>query len=612
MNYTAKQLYQDIHDTRNDEKALVYTDTDSILSDICCSFYDCNPDIDYEVASKLVLPLIYIYAKRIDFGEESLELDELLRCDINQEWQKILDFDLIQKDPILLGFFKKHYNAQSWYYPLVEAATKYDYKELYFTFFIHSSKVSNNVSDLIDKVLVIQDKDTVLDLDARCGRKLGGKHSHYYATVKDTVRLVLEHEWADFNETPEYLDQLIHAGVFNTNIIREKTQLEKFDKVYPASYSNKKLSEISDAEELISKLVVEIPELYNATSANWLYAINTAELLSERGRGIVYASKGSLWNKKDAPLRKYLIEKGMIEAVINIQQSSVNSGKEEGPAALIVLSHNNNTVKFIDRDLKFEREGNRFYIENTDKKTIETINDEIVCLLNNGGEESEYYIEVDYEDLKEYGYSFNINRYTHSDDLVENGIPFGKVIKSIRRGITLNDSDFEKYKSPIKTHYSYLMSSQIEDGKIASELTYLNYIDPKQEKYCLKNNNIVITKNGSPHKIAVAVLSEDEMILCANNCFIVELDTERIDPYYLQAYLMSDKGMNSLEKITTGNNVKTIGVSDLRELLIPCPDLEKQYAISASLKRLIDKIEKEKKELEEQRNKLSEVFFRGE
>ena len=599
MGYTLKQLICDLISEKNDNR-LSSENTSKILSNINDSFNDACKSINYQYSSKYVLPLVYLYAKAIEMGDKSID------------WKEVLKWDFVKNDLFLLDFLTKNYSSDLWSRPLKEVASDYDPKQLYLTFFLNTVDTSDDLDQMVCKILDIQKSDSILDLSDKHKGQFLGTHDLYFTIQKDNVKIALDHLWADFDERVGYEDQIIKTDVFDIEGIKSKSAISGFDKIFPVLFSNKYLRDVTGAEKLIAEIAEKNPDIMNVTSSTWLYAINTAKLLSETGRGIIYASRGSLWNKKDTVLRKYLIDMRMIEAVINIQMSDYNINNEEGPAALVVLSHGNSTIKFIDRNLKMNLEGDRKFPELTKKKTLEEVDLEIINMLKNGNENCSYYIEVSYDDLENFDYSFNINRYTHSDDLINNGVPFAKVIKSIRRGITLKPADISSNQSFIKTSYMYLMSSQIEDGMIDSNLMYLKNIDPKQQKYCLKNKNMVITKNGSPHKVAVAVLDKDELILCADNCYILELDTKQIDPYYLQSYLMSDKGVNALERITTGNTVKTIGVTDLKEMLIPCPSLEDQYSTSERFKHLLRKIRDEKRHLSDQRNKLSEVFFRGE
>ena len=59
---------------------------------------------------------------------------------------------------------------------------------------------------------------------------------------------------------------------------------------------------------------------------------------------------------------------------------------------------------------------------------------------------------------------------------------------------------------------------------------------------------------GYPYKVAVAEVKEGQKIMGNGNLYIVELDEEKIDPYYLAAFLSSEQGTAALKSITVGAN----------------------------------------------------------
>ena len=104
--------------------------------------------------------------------------------------------------------------------------------------------------------------------------------------------------------------------------------------------------------------------------------------------------------------------------------------------------------------------------------------------------------------------------------------------------------------SDTPTSYQYLMLSNIKDGMISDELPYLLGLDEKQEKYCLKNNSLVISKNGSPIKVAIASVEDGQHILVNGNLYVIELDETKANPYFVKAYLESEEGTIALSRIT--------------------------------------------------------------
>jgi len=64
-------------------------------------------------------------------------------------------------------------------------------------------------------------------------------------------------------------------------------------------------------------------------------------------------------------------------------------------------------------------------------------------------------------------------------------------VKSINRGAMIQSKDLNDISSITITSFNYLMLQNIKDGIIDSGLLYLNNIDEKLEKYCVKDKNLI-------------------------------------------------------------------------------------------------------------------------
>ena len=154
----------------------------------------------------------------------------------------------------------------------------------------------------------------------------------------------------------------------------------------------------------------------------------------------------------------------------------------------------------------------------------------------------------------------------------------------------------------------YLMLANIQDGIIDDKLPYLSYIDSKYEKYCLKNNALILSKNGYPYKVAVASVKDGQRILANGNLYIIELDEEKANPYYIKAFLDSEHGHAILKNITVGAVIPNIGVDKLKKLEIPLPNMEEQERISQEYQATLDEIAIIKLRLKKAINKLHHIW----
>ena len=158
------------------------------------------------------------------------------------------------------------------------------------------------------------------------------------------------------------------------------------------------------------------------------------------------------------------------------------------------------------------------------------------------------------------------------------------------------------------TNTNYLMLSNISNGMIDDKLPYLKEIDPKLEKYCIHSNNLILSKNGYPYKVAVAQVKNNQTVLANGNLFIIELDEEKINPYYLKAYFDSEQGIATLKSITVGATIPNIGVDSLKKIIIPVPSLEEQERIAEKYQIAFDEVSLLKVKLNKALDKLHHVF----
>ena len=86
---------------------------------------------------------------------------------------------------------------------------------------------------------------------------------------------------------------------------------------------------------------------------------------------------------------------------------------------------------------------------------------------------------------------------------------------------------------------------------------------------------------------------------------VIELDTDKINLYFLKAYLESENGKAALSRVAVGATLLNLPVEGLKKVIIPLPDLESQkkiadqyYAKLSEIKELKYKLEKATEELE--------------
>lgn len=197
---------------------------------------------------------------------------------------------------------------------------------------------------------------------------------------------------------------------------------------------------------------------------------------------------------------------------------------------------------------------------------------------------------VSIEELAENDFALSPIRYFTEDVVVENGVPFSSVIKTITRGAPCTAAELDKIDSQEPTSMQYLMLANIKDGIIDEDLPYLKKIEKRYEKYCLNDKCLLLSKNGYPFKVAVARVKSGKKILANGNLYIIELDGERMNPYYLKAFFESEQGIAALKGISVGAALPNIGIEQLKNLMIPMISLEQQNKFADRYLAILDEI----------------------
>jgi hypothetical protein len=169
---------------------------------------------------------------------------------------------------------------------------------------------------------------------------------------------------------------------------------------------------------------------------------------------------------------------------------------------------------------------------------------------------------ADYEVIKKYHY--DINPYSYISVPTES-VRLKDFILKLNRGRVLNADELEEYKSDMNTRFKYLKQSDICDGIISGDLTSLKYIPENMRAYTLKENSIVLSKSLKRGFAAVINHIGDKEIIAEQNLIVLEVDTERIDPWFLAAYLNIEE-YPKLRKIT-----KQLSFPKIKNIVVSMP-----------------------------------------
>ena len=371
---------------------------------------------------------------------------------------------------------------------------------------------------------------------------------------------------------------------------------KKFDKIFSNYPFRQDLTR--KGEEYLNLLVNRLPDVRIVRRSDWIFNCLLLDHLTDKGKAVAIMTNGDAWNQTDREIRRYFINSGLIEAVV-----ALPAGLFERTAiatTLIVFSRGNKSIRMIDATNFSERGGISRRIDILPDSSV----DRIVKLLT---EDDEHAATIDPKKLQENDYAIYPPRYLNAVEF-KDGVEFGSVMKRVTRGTQLMGDKLAELTSDVPTNTRYLNVTNIQNGMISGDLPYLKPLDSKLDKYCVGNRNLIISKNWSSFKIAVAEVEEGKKILGSGNLFIVELDESKVNPYFLKAFFDSEIGATVLASIAVGNVLPVIPVESLKKLTVPLPPMDRQNEIARRYQAKTDEIKVLQLRLQKAQNELREIF----
>ena len=139
-------------------------------------------------------------------------------------------------------------------------------------------------------------------------------------------------------------------------------------------------------------------------------------------------------------------------------------------------------------------------------------------------------------------------------------------------------------------------------------LSYITSIENNLIKYCIKDKSIIISKSGAPIKTAVASVSENINLLATGNLYVIAVDTDKINPYFLKSFLDSDVGVLSLKSICAGTTIPNIPIEALKKMTIPVPPMDVQNAVAEKYMTAQKELTELKRQLKQAELKMKNIY----
>ena len=452
-----------------------------------------------------------------------------------------------------------------------------------------------SVCELISKILAIESSQSVyinsfssLPMAVVASQK---SNAVCYETINETdlrvsaLSLLSPHRFkvsfTNFLENPGYLDS--------------ESQLQQFDcgAALPPLGAKIHRDDYKDFDRFNRVMV----------RSNKAEVLSTLHLIGQcSGKVVVSVTESTLFGTVEKDFRQYLVDKGMLEAVISLPVGIWPVANVKTSLLVIEPKGGYNAVRFLDLN---ETE----YVRKADKRLLELTDQDKILSYLHSTEDLDFAISLSQQEIEENDYFLDCSRYVLN-------LKQKKVLTLLDKSETVALGDISELERGLsfKTKdgdYSILevTTADLNDiGDISrptKEVKVSKEDFDKSKSGILQPNDIVLVIQGSAGKLGiipeVIPNTDDEYWMVSKPAIAIRANPEKIDPKYLYAYLSSDVGQTQLLGITQGAAIANISLKELRDLPIILPSIEEQHQAAA----LVD----DSRQVQRKIQKLKSDFF---
>lgn len=320
-----------------------------------------------------------------------------------------------------------------------------------------------------------------------------------------------------------------------------------------------------------------------ALRSNKAEVLSTLHLIGQcSGKVVVSVTESTLFGTVEKDFRQYLVDNGMLEAVISLPVGIWPGTSVKTSLLIIEPKGGCNAVRFLDLN---ETE----YVRKTDKRLLELTDQDKVLSYLYSTEDLDCAISLSQQEIEENDYFLDCSRYVLDPKQK-------KVLALLNKSETVALGDIADLVRglPFKTKdgdYSILevTTGDLNDigdvSKPTKEVKVSKEDFDKSKSGILQPNDIVLVIQGSAGKLGiipeVIPSTDDECWMVSKPAIAIRANPEKVNPKYLYAYLSSDVGQTQLLGITQGSAIANISLKELRDLPIILPPLEEQQQAAA-------------------------------
>lgn len=453
------------------------------------------------------------------------------------------------------------------------------------------------LAELCFRLLDIKDEDSLANINSRSGRLLVAA-----AERNPNIRLTAIEMDAHASKEIEIRSAVLgntvsienKKDVFGFAFSSKKNKTKKYNKIISTHPFGLRSRMISNRFEDVKN---ECPFIKTGTAADWLYCSAMIKLLEEKGVAVGLMSTGCLFTNQDKEARKHFLQCGYIKTVISLPARLFTSTGID--MALVVFSRGNETVRLVDAREMFVA-GRRQNILSEDN-----LHDIMLACER----DSKNSIVVDADQFAENEYVLLPERYLFKPGVVEDGKELEELV-TFERGLIVKASQLDKMiaEEDEETGDFYLRLTEIKDGVIEEPLPKLKTVDKEYERYRLVEGDVILSRIGNPFKVAIYHQKADKKVYPVGNMYILRADPNKINPYYLKAFLESNQGIACLKNSLTGITVQVISLERLKKMVVPVPPLKKQELVARRYLKIQDEIETLRTKTKAAKERLTHVL----
>lgn len=332
--------------------------------------------------------------------------------------------------------------------------------------------------------------------------------------------------------------------------------------------------------------------------SDWLEVMAAFEQLSDDGVMVALMTNSSLSNSQNQAIRRYLVECGYIQSVIELPDLLLEF--KRFPLYAVVLSHNNKHIQFIDASKAYTQE--RRY-KNIDLEHFKKIMD--------GFDNNCYSAEL----MRVKAEEFNLlpKRYT-IDPINYDGISLGEIC-NISRGPVIPSKELDEITTLEGTGIRYVYSQALDTQQV--DMSQLPFVDKSRlgkSSQVIEEDSLVLTRT-SPFKSNMLHLQPGAGVIINGNLFSITIAPKYRNLYlldYIAAFFNSTLGREQIERLASGSVIKSISIKDLKSLAIPEVSIDQQRSFLNQTDKIIKtrmELLKKLDEINQELNKLVEEEF---